>query len=694
MTGSVSNSDSKTPNHAQSLVVRSILIGTIFGVILSVLFADFGRLSAFDTWQRVSPREISADNVVVVMIDDEGMDEIGAWPWSRYVMARLIEDIGRGNPRAIGVDIYFTQPDPLRPSAFASLYLEDELDPETRSNVLALPVMDDLFAQVLGQTPSVLARVAIDDGITDPQELFFDPQVEGTPPPEMTKADHVVASIFGLDGAAMGHGMVNGAPDDDGVVRGVPLAVGMGDIQAPGFAVELARVARGADSLRWDGPTLLMDDLVIPTDNSATMKFRMGTIPPAADVSAWRVLTQDVSPEIFTDKIVIIGVAATGTYDVVATPLTGEIYGAYVQAQAVDAILEEQWLSRPSSMIVLEIAATLLLIGFVFAVGFGLKNWLVWPALGFAAALPFASWAAFTQVNLLFDPVRPLLIGACAAIALAITRFAIARAERSRLAAELVEERVRASAQKGELDAARRIQMSMVPGEKTLSRLDHRTEIGAVLEPAKSVGGDFFDAVKINENLLLFMVGDVTGKGVPAALFMALSKTLSKSNLARAGDGLAEAVGALNRDLMDEADDEMGLTMLVGTIDCRTGATQLINAGHENPMIVRTSNSVDTFEMKGGPPLCVIQFPYCVETINLAKGETLVVITDGATEAANERDELFGLSGVLASLAASGDSTAKDCASQLAKQVRMFEGANDPTDDLTIFALRYIGENA
>ena len=690
----MSNSNVKTPDRGRSVVARAIVIGTIVGAILSVFFADFGRLAVFDTWQRVSPREISADNVVVVMIDDEGMDEIGAWPWSRYVMARLIEDIGRGNPRAIGIDIYFTQPDPLRPSAFASLYLEDELDQDTRNSVLALPVMDNLFAQVLGQTPSVLARVASNDGLINPQDLFFDPQVEGTPPPDMINADRVVASIFDLDGAAMGHGMVNGAPDDDGIVRGVPLAVGMGDIQATGFAVELARIARGADTLNWDGSSLVMGDLVIPADSSGAMEFRMGTIPLAADISAWEVLTEDVSPEVFTDKIVIVGVAATGTYDVVATPLTGEIYGAYVQAQAVDAILEEEWLSRPAGMIAMEIAAALMLIGFIAAIGIGLKNWLIWPALVFAAMLPLLSWAAFTQANLLFDPIRPLWVGACAAIALAITRFALARAERTRLAAELVEERVAASAQKGELEAARRIQMSMVPGEKTLSRLDHRTEIGAVLEPAKSVGGDFFDAVKINENLLLFMVGDVTGKGVPAALFMALSKTLSKSNLARAADGLAEAVGALNRDLMDEADDEMGLTMLVGTIDCRTGTAQLINAGHENPMIVRTDKSVDTFEMTGGPPLCVIEFPYPVETINLVKGETLIVITDGATEAANEKDELFGMSGVLASLRADCDGTAKNRASQLAKEVRMFEGANDPTDDLTIFALRYLGNDA
>jgi len=688
MTGFVSNSKDTLEGGARTPIIRAVLIG------LTLFTGEPGRRMVFDGWQQVSPRTITADNIAVIEIDDVAVSRVSEWPWPRYQMSQLIRLIGNAQPRAIGIDIYFTERDRLSPEAFAERYLPEEMDEDTRRKITALPDMDYVFGTVIGDTPSVMARVGVDEGGADPGEYFFDPEVAGEAPPNLQSYDRVLASLFNLDGAAMGHGMVNGAPDSDGVVRRIPLAVTVGEAQSAGFAAELARVASGTEQLQWQDGELAMGDSLLPADFNGNFRFRMGNIPQAAKFSALEVMNNEVPAQALAGKIVLVGVTAQGTYDIVATPIGSETYGVFVQAMAVDAMLEGAWLSRPTSMVVAEIAAGLLLLLLIVIAAVTTRSWPLKLALGFALALPLISWLAYTQVGLLFDPVRPLLVGICAAIALTVTRYAIARKERARLAAELVEERVAASEQKGELEAARRIQMSMVPGEKTLAKLDPRAEIGRVLRPAKSVGGDFFDAVKINENLLLFLVADVTGKGVPAALFMALSKTLSKSNLARAGDGLDKALAALNVDLMDEADDEMGLTMLVGTLDCATGALQMINAGHENPMVVRSDGTVETFAMKGGPPLCVIDFPYSTEPLKLKADETLVVISDGATEAANKEDDLFGMTGVIDALEAAGNTSAQDRATQLAEKIETFEGANDPTDDLTIFALRYRGAEA
>lgn len=692
MMGFVSSSETVRNRRARALIARAVLIGGMIGAMLSLINADLEHRAVFDTWQRVAPREISTKNVAVVLVDDASIKaENTAWPWSRFLMARLIEQIGSAKPAAIGIDIYFTEDDPLRPEAFASIYTDEELDPETRAAVQNLPLMDEELAQVLGFTPSVLARFGDDAEGYDPAELFFNSTVDGTAPVDALSKTRVVASIFSLDGSAMSQGMVNGPPDSDGIVRRVPLSVGAGDIVAPGFALELARIGTGEETLAWAGSTMRLGDRTIPSDSKGRLPIKMGFFPPSALYSASDVMRGRFEADAFAGKIVLVGVGATGTFDIVATPLNSEVGGVFVQAQAVDAIIEGEWLSRPNTMIIGEIIAALVLLAMILAAGFLVRNWLLWPALALALAMPLGSWLAYTQANLLFDPVRPLLVAIGAAIGLAIMRYSIARADRSRLEGELVEERVRASEQKGELEAARRIQMSMVPSEKTLSRLDERVEIGGVLEPAKSVGGDFFDAVKINDRLLLFLVGDVTGKGVPAALFMALSKTLSKSNLARAADGLDAAVAALNFDLMDEADDEMGLTMLVGTIDCSTGQMELVNAGHENPIVVRASGEVETLPMIGGPPFCVVDFPYTAEPFELAPQDTLVVITDGATEAANEANELFGLGGVVNALKAGGDAAAPSRARNLADRVREFEGTSDPSDDLTIFTLRFLG---
>ena len=456
--------------------------------------------------------------------------------------------------------------------------------------------------------------------------------------------------------------------------------------------MELARLAQDVEELRWSEGALLADGSAIPIDQTGSLRFKMGEFPEEAIYRAAAVAKGQVAPEAFAGKVVVVGVAATGTFDIVATPLGSQIFGVLVQAMAVDALIEGHWLARPVVVFALEGVASIALLLLVLTAGLTLRKTVMFTALIFALAIPLASWLAYTQANLLLDPVRPLLIGSLAAVALALTRYSIARAERARLASELIEQRVMASEQEGELKAARRIQMSMVPSQQVMSTLASRAEIGAVLEPAKSVGGDFYDAARVGEDSVIFVVGDVTGKGVPAALFMALSKSLAKSNLARPTEDLGSAVAELNRDLMDEADEEMGLTLIVGVLDCRTGEVDLVNAGHENPLHMHKGGAIEDVPLRGGPPLCVIDFPYAVETIKLAPGDTLVVITDGATEAANEHNELFGVEGVLAALESVRGESAGHRVKHLANEVRFFEGATDTSDDLTILALRYVGE--
>ncbi|MHA7819547.1 MAG: CHASE2 domain-containing protein [Erythrobacter sp.] len=669
---------------ARRLAVAAVLIGALVGILITAFTGESQRRFVFDNWQRLDSREVETDAVAVVLIDNDSIAKYGEWPWSRLRMAQLIDAIGAAEPAAIGIDIYFTDRNPLRPEAFAGYFTDEELDEATRARVLSLPDMDTALAGVLGATPSVMARVAIPAAGANASELFYT-EVAGTPPPGLLRSERVLASHTDLDAAALSQAFVNGPPDGDGVLRRVPLSVQAGEAVAPGFALELARIASGVETAQWNGTLLKLGDRAIQSDANADMQFKMGKMPREATHPAFEVLDGDVGRTELKGKIVVVGVGAAGTYDVVATPIASEVLGPIVQAQAANAILKGDWLSRPPAVTWVEIAAALALIALLIGAALTFHNAFLIPAAIIGLALPVGSFFAYASANLLFDPARPLVVGLCAAIGLLLARYALALAE-------LVEQRIRAAEQKKENEAARDIQMSMVPSASTLSRLDPRTEIGAVLEPAKSVGGDFFDAIKIGEDRLLFLVGDVSGKGMPAALFMALSKMLAKSNLARAGDGLEKAVASLNHELMEEADEEMGLTMLIGLVTCSTGALQLVNAGHENPMVVHADGSVETLAMVGGPPFCVIEFPYPAEEYRLGIGDTLIVITDGATEAFNEKDAQFGLDGVTGALKSMEGASAVARASHLARQVRLFEGASDATDDLTIFAIRYVGE--
>ena len=117
----------------------------------------------------------------------------------------------------------------------------------------------------------------------------------------------------------------------------------------------------------------------------------------------------------------------------------------------------------------------------------------------------------------------------------------------------------------------------------------------------------------------------------------------------------------------------------------------MVNAGHENPMVIRKNGRGAMIGMTGGPPFCVVEWNYPVETFKAEPGDTLVVITDGATEATSPKDELFGTERVIGTLESDAEATAQGKASNLATEVRRFEDTRDPTDDLTIFTLRYRG---
>ena len=664
-----------------------MLVGGLIGALLSWVWQEPLHRTVFDQWQHSVPREIAADQVAVVMIDDRAL-AVDPWPWPRHYIEQLTAAIAKQDPVAIGFDIVFAEEDPLGPEKFAKLY--PAMDPTLSAGIRGLENMDERLATVFGETRVVLPRLGLPFDGVDPETLLLEPVVAGRPPKGVGRYPEVLASLPDLEGVASGLAAFNGAPDDDAIIRRVPLTVMTGKQPMPGLAVELVRVATGEEQLVWRGSTAVLGDRVMPADAQGRLALRFGNFPGRAVYSAGDILNEKKGPPpgAFTGKIVLIGLGALGTADIVATPLATEQFGVLVQAQAVDAILNRGWLSRPPWLAALEWLGGALLVTLVVLAGEAKRRrTLLVIALALAAMLPVASFLAFDGANLLFDPSRPLLIGFGAAVALEIALFVRSRADRARLASELTEQRVSAAVQEGELQAARSIQMGMVPSSEALAALDRRIDIGAVLRPARSVGGDFYDALMVAPDKLLFVIGDVTGKGVPAALYMALSKALTKSILSRDSERLAEAVGQLNRDLLREADEAMGVTMLIGVLDCATGELGLVNAGHENPILRRADGSIETLAMRGGPPFCVMDFPYPEEPARLGPGDTLVLITDGATEAQNAAEQLFGMDGTLAALGASPGGAAAT-ASMLADKVRAFEGDTEPSDDLTIMALR------
>lgn len=268
--------------------------------------------------------------------------------------------------------------------------------------------------------------------------------------------------------------------------------------------------------------------------------------------------------------------------------------------------------------------------------------------------------------------------------------FALARAERERLRETLVQERIAAAETEGELQAARAIQLGMVPPRGRLRHLDPRVDLDALLEPAKSVGGDYYDALMIDEHRLGFAIADVTGKGVPAALFMAMSKALTSAALSRMQVDPAAMAEAINLELLKDNTEAMSVTMLLGVIDLRNGEIDLACAGHEDPLLLDSDGDITRVRLEGGPPFCIAEFTYPLEKLKLTPGETLVLVTDGVTEAQNASAALFGRDRILSGRGEWARSATAICEA-IRDEVRTFEEGTDATDDLTVMAVRYLG---
>jgi len=204
------------------------------------------------------------------------------------------------------------------------------------------------------------------------------------------------------------------------------------------------------------------------------------------------------------------------------------------------------------------------------------------------------------------------------------------------------------------------------------------------------VGGDLYDAFQFDDGRVCFLVGDVTGKGVPASLFMALSKALSRSLLMRPRTSLAEAVAEINAELSRDNRQAMAVSLLVGVLRPEDGELELCCAGHENPLVVGPDGAVREIALDGGPALCVDEtFPYPAERHVLAPGEVLVAFTDGLTEAQAPDGRLFSRRQLFAAVSdAARAPSLPGMVDALVAKVRDFEAGGEPSDDLTVLAVR------
>ncbi|WP_051656408.1 PP2C family protein-serine/threonine phosphatase [Butyrivibrio sp. AE3004] len=244
-----------------------------------------------------------------------------------------------------------------------------------------------------------------------------------------------------------------------------------------------------------------------------------------------------------------------------------------------------------------------------------------------------------------------------------------------------------------ELEMASKIQASQLP--RLFPPFPDRKEFSlyASMDPAKEVGGDFYDFFMIDDDHLGLVMADVSGKGVPAALLMMVTRVLIKSRL-QSGSSPEETLESVNNQLCESNDEDFFVTMWVGVIQISTGKGIAVNAGHEHPALRRADGQYELIIYKHAMPVGTMEgLKFRQHEFEMNPGDSLFVYTDGVPEANNSQDELYGTERMLNALNTNPDAQPEEALSNISKDINRFVAGAEQFDDITMLLFTYHGEN-
>ena len=244
-----------------------------------------------------------------------------------------------------------------------------------------------------------------------------------------------------------------------------------------------------------------------------------------------------------------------------------------------------------------------------------------------------------------------------------------------------------------ELSVARNIQAAVLPCDFPPFPEHHEFDIYAIMTPAREIGGDFYDFFLIDDDHLGLVIADVSGKGVPAALFMMISKLLIKLRASsRSGGTPADMLADVNNTLCERNKLELFVSVWLAILTISTGDGIAANAGHEYPAVCRAGGQYEMIKYRHSPPVATMEgLRFRNNEFHMNPGDSLFVYTDGVTEAADQADELFGEERMLAALNRQPDADPQQVIENVQEGIRAFVGDAEQFDDITMLAMRYNG---
>lgn len=677
------------------LVLLALLLVPILWQEMPVVGAM--RLAWLDAYQEASPRERRSAPAVIVSIDEASLDRFGQWPWPRTLVAQLIDKLRAARPAAIGVDILFPEPDRLSPEWLAPSVAAVDL--RLAERLARLPHHDAILAASIRAAPVVLGIAGLESGeISAADPLTPSVRIGVDTLGAVRHYASTLRSLPEIDAAARGHGLLS-ADTEAGVVRRVPMVARIGATPVLPLSLETLRLASGEPVFSVRGgaagvESVEIGDLVVPTQSDGRLWVHYTPHDASRVVSAAEILGGEADPAQFERKLVLLGVTGLGLIDYQTTPLGERMPGIEIHAQVLENVFDGALLMRPRWAAWVEgfmfLVAGLCIIFFVPRRSPGHSTALLVVLL---IVLGSAGFAAYRVAGLLFDASVPGAAVAFLFAAMLVETLAEANAQRKLLGERLQREREAAARLAGEFDAARRIQIGILPKAESAFPGEHRFEMAASMEPAREVGGDLYDFFMLDADRLFFLVGDVSGKGLPASIFMAVSKALCKSTALRHGHRVDELLREANAEIARENPESLFVTVFAGVLNVSSGHLEYCSAGHESPFVLIPGGAIVRLEEGGGPPLCVLDgFSYAAAEHQMIARSVVCVVSDGVTEAMNTAQELYGAGRLRQVLERTRDAeNPAALVDAIRSDIAQFVGSADAADDLTLLVLRWNG---
>ncbi|MCR4885084.1 MAG: SpoIIE family protein phosphatase [Clostridiales bacterium] len=620
--------------------------------LLSVLLIATGVLQRVDKWVQDTIYQqpgVASTDIVIIGIDEKALQELGPWPWSRSVVADALCVLASDplhQPAVVALDI---------------LYAGESDEPGS----------DAYLANAAGLLENVVTASMAEYG----EEIIWD---EGHA--RSINASAVLDYITPYDALCTKtiQGHINAMLDRDGVLRHSLLYVEPSpDIRVYSLGYETARLF-----LQKQGK-----EIAAPPVNAAGHFYIPYTALPGTyydGVSVADLINGSVPSSYWDGRIVLIGPYAPALQDAYFTSLSKAepMYGVEFQANVIQSLINGMYKTEVPDLPQL-IVLFILCLGAAFALnrmtvargGILCAGIII---LGIGAS--FIMYRAGLVTHPTWMPATFLLLY----VVSIVLHYIHAARERQLLA--LKEERISA-----ELSLATRIQSNALPKEFPPFPDRHEFDIYASMTPAKEVGGDLYDFFLIDDDHLCVVIGDVSGKGVPASLFMMVALTLIH-HVAMHELSPARILQSINQEICSRNSEEMFVTIWLAVLEISTGRLTAANAGHEYPALKKADGHFDLFKDKHGFVIGGMDGVRFREyDIQMEKGDKLFVYTDGVPEATNAEDAFFGTDRMIEALRSGESHTPSEILDSVASAVHAFVGSAPQFDDLTMLCLTYFG---